>query len=676
MGVTLSGIFSGIDSDSIVTQLIAADSKPMQALQAQVSTDQAKEAAEQSISTSLTMLQSAAAALTGTANLNSLTAASSNTQVLSATASSAATEGTHSIVVNRLASAAQEIQAGVVQKETWTLNQQADSADDPFLTADQLSGGANFAFQFGSESAVTVDLSAYAATGVTLNQLVGAINSAAGYSAASTVTSGGKVQLQLRSQDAGADRKLAISAGTTVAALSGLGQYTQTVAGVAGGDTLVGAGQFVYTYNGVTRTIQTNAKTTLTNLQNLINNDSGNPGVSASILDHKVDDDHQFHLVLTGQSTGAKYGIAVGAATTLAGFAPGGSWTQTQTAQDSQIRVDGYPASTWIQRSSNTIADVIPGVTLNLAGLSGAGGTSVTVTQDTSHLVTNLQTLVNAYNTAASNIGRYTDYDFTSGKSPLLQGDSTFVDLLYGARESLATTLGGFTGGAAGLATAGQIGLSIDKEGTLTLDTTMLNSALSSNYKGVLDLIGAQNAGQSDDSTIQFGNAAATTAGGVYEVQVNFDAGGVVTSGRMRLKGQVSWSNAMVDGNVLTGAKGTPQAGLSLTATWDGSSTTQSANITVRQGLATRILNSINQILDPTNGVLTTWKLGVDDEIKGLNTNITNMQTRLDQEKENLDAQFARLEMTLAQLDQQLQAIKSFTNASSSSSGSAKVNNS
>jgi hypothetical protein len=40
-------------------------------------------------------------------------------------------------------------------------------------------------------------------------------------------------------------------------------------------------------------------------------------------------------------------------------------FTETQSAQDSQIRVDGYPSGEWISRSSNTIDDVISGFTIS-----------------------------------------------------------------------------------------------------------------------------------------------------------------------------------------------------------------------------------------------------------------------------------------------------------------------
>ena len=65
----------------------------------------------------------------------------------------------------------------------------------------------------------------------------------------------------------------------------------------------------------------------------------------------------------------------------LAGFAEA-DFTETQSAQDSQIRVDGYPSGAWISRSSNTIDDVISGVTLHLHDTTDAAGEEITLTRD------------------------------------------------------------------------------------------------------------------------------------------------------------------------------------------------------------------------------------------------------------------------------------------------------
>ena len=61
---------------------------------------------------------------------------------------------------------------------------------------------------------------------------------------------------------------------------------------------------------------------------------------------------------------------------TLTGFASA-DFTETRSAQDSLIKVDAYPtgADDWISRSSNTIDDVISGVTLHLHDTSFNGTT-------------------------------------------------------------------------------------------------------------------------------------------------------------------------------------------------------------------------------------------------------------------------------------------------------------
>lgn len=669
MGVALAGVFSGINSDAIISQILAIDSLPMTRLQTQKIREQSKQAAVDSISAVLTQFQSLTSSLQGTDKISYVSAASSDSQVLTATAASGATEGTHTVVVNRLASAAKQIQAGVVQKETWTLGRQVDSADEEFLSADEISDSAGedyrFVFQFGSEAAVTVDLSAYDAGGITLNQLVSEINAAAGYTAASAVPSDGKYQLQVRAKDAGADRGLAVTDSNSVAALASLDEFTKAVSGAAGVDTLVGTGQFVYTYNGVTRTIQTTSTTTLGGLRDLINKDSVNPGITASILEHQVDDDHVFHLVLTGNSSGANYGIAIGSGTTLAGFGPGEDWTESQQAANSQVRVDGYPASGWIERSSNTLSDVITGVTLSLNGLS-AEGVSVTVNRNTPQLTNNLQNLVSIYNALSSSITQYTDYDTSTKTGSILQGDSTILSVRYGVRAPLLAAPGGFTSANAPFWLAAQIGLTIDKDGKLSLDATVLNSALSQDYQGVLNLIGAKGDGTSDTSNVQFQSAESTTVGGTYEVEVNYSSAGNVTSARIRTQGQSDWRAAVVSGNEITGRDGAPEKGLRLTATWDGHSTLQSANVTVRQGLAATLSSYLSQVLDETTGVLALRKQASDNQIKTLDSNIARWQTRLDNREKTLKATYARLEQTLALLDAQRAAVTALAGTYSS----------
>ena len=107
---------------------------------------------------------------------------------------------------------------------------------------------------------------------------------------------------------------------------------------------------------------------------------AANLGVKARI----IDDGGGFRLVLTSASTGADHGIEIvaaeGAAAGLAKFAfnanahaSGSNLSQSVAAGDADLRVDGVD----VIRSSNSIAGVIDGVTLNLT--KAAPGLSVAV---------------------------------------------------------------------------------------------------------------------------------------------------------------------------------------------------------------------------------------------------------------------------------------------------------
>lgn len=70
----------------------------------------------------------------------------------------------------------------------------------------------------------------------------------------------------------------------------------------------VGSGTFIYTYNHQARAINTIAdETTLQDLVNLINNDTNNPGVTASLLLHGG----KYHIMLSGRDAGEDYQISV-----------------------------------------------------------------------------------------------------------------------------------------------------------------------------------------------------------------------------------------------------------------------------------------------------------------------------------------------------------------------------
>jgi len=162
---------------------------------------------------------------------------------------------------------------------------------------------------------------------------------------------------------------------------------------------------FAFSYaGGASVSISVADGATLSDLAAAINSSGANPGVTATVLDMGASyGATRYRLLLQGNGTGATNTITIDdGLTTLDGT--GGTenfesttFTQTQTAQDSQIRVDGYPPGAWIERASNTITDVIPGVTLSLVNTS-ATPVQVTINDDTSAMQDKIKSVVEKYN--------------------------------------------------------------------------------------------------------------------------------------------------------------------------------------------------------------------------------------------------------------------------------------
>jgi len=676
---SLSGVFSGIDMDVLIAAELNAASAPLERLLSQQDSWQSKIDAVSDVEQRMSQLQSLVEGFRSAADLRHVDAHSADSDVLTVSASGGATEAVHEVLINQLARAEREVNDGVTPIEAWTHSTGLDDADDELFSADEISDAAGenyrFVFQFGTESEVSVDLSSYDATGITLNQLVTEINTSAGYTAASAVLDGGEYKLRIQAANAGSDHDLTITDSSSLADLDSTDDFTQTVDGDVGEDALIGAGAFVYTYNDVTRTLASTDDTTLGEFRDLINNDAENPGVVASILEYDGATGGKYHLVLSGRDTGEDYTIAIEAASTLSGFGAS-DWTQTQSAQNSQIRVDGYPSGDWIENASNTVTTAIPNVTLRLLAASPSSPITVNLTRNTDTLTTNLQSLVTTYNGIVDAIDSYASYNSTTDTAGVLIGDSSLTSLLRQVRTLLTASQAGFDNDNDTYTMAAQIGIEIDRDGFLTLDQDILDDALEEDYFGVLELIGASGVGGTDSDYVQFNSAASVTEAGDYEVRVEFDAEGAITSAAFREEGETDWRSATWDGNVITGASGSPEYGLQVTFLYDESlSSPMTSAVRVQQGFGGALYDQLETILDDIDGPLTIKTERYEEAIDQLETRIEAQESRLADKEERLRAKYARLEATLTKLDSFGAAFEAMFASLESSSSSSSSNN-
>ncbi|MBW2085817.1 MAG: flagellar filament capping protein FliD, partial [Deltaproteobacteria bacterium] len=244
---------------------------------------------------------------------------------------------------------------------------------------------------------------------------------------------------------------------------------------------------FTYLYEGVQTDINVSAGAKLQELANLINDDPNNRGVQATIINDGTSTTTAYHLVLTAQETGAEHTIT-GITGTLDNFDCSDSdFTITQKATDAMLKVDGFPSASWeyLQRSTNSVSDIITGVTLNL---QSSGSTVVTVSNNLTAVKTQVETFVNSINFLMDYIREETKYIPETGESGIMIGNYAFTlvrsvigDLLY--PEGLDSDVDPYV-------QLSQIGIKTDPDqnGKWVIDYTDLNNALNDDLEAVARL--------------------------------------------------------------------------------------------------------------------------------------------------------------------------------------------
>lgn len=250
-------------------------------------------------------------------------------------------------------------------------------------------------------------------------------------------------------------------------------------------------GDLTFTAGTETFTITVAAGTTLSELREQINDDSSNFGVSANLVD---DGSGNVYLTLNSDVTGDGNDLVVtntdesldnvSSVTTGAGT-PGLSIAAEDAAQDAVINVDGID----IRSDSNTFENAVSGLTIKTLAVSetDANGDPETakaeVDFDTETVQETLEEFVTAYNTLLSVFDKYTDTD------AILNGSS----LVRGLEGSLNSDLMSIFDDAGALTNIFDIGIEMDDDGTLSLDTTAFSEAMEESYDDVVTLFSGEN---------------------------------------------------------------------------------------------------------------------------------------------------------------------------------------
>lgn len=166
-----------------------------------------------------------------------------------------------------------------------------------------------------------------------------------------------------------------------------------------------------------------------------------------------------------------------------------------------------------VTRSTNTVTDLVPGLTINLVG---TGNSTITVAQDSSALSSKISAFVSAFNALDKSLKDISSYDTAGKKGAPLYGDAAITSLRREIRSIITSTLG--VNATTTYNRLSQVGVSFKSDGTLSLDSTALNTAISANFNKVAKLFSGTG-NSSDSSTLQgFAfqlNTVLTTATGI-----------------------------------------------------------------------------------------------------------------------------------------------------------------
>ena len=366
--ITSLGVGSGLDLESLVTSLMAVESRPLTALQTKAASYTSKISALGTLKSKLSALQTAAAAMRTTIGKTALTtfasysASVADTTIASATAATGAVAGSYTLEVEQLARAQRFVSGTSFSSTTEAIGNEGDTLTFDFATPDAE----------GNSRSVTI----------TLNS----------------------------------------------------------------------------------------SNNSLTGLRNAIN--SANMGVTATIVNGTVDGEIKPQLIFTG-SEGLDNEITLGGELAT-------QFSQTVSAQNAKFSINGIAATS----STNAASGILDGVTINLAK---QGTTTLTVAAEYSTNMTSaLNAFITAYNSANSTMTTMGAYDATTKTAGALQGNQVLRDSQTTVRSLLYSTT---VGGTSAYQTLSDIGVTAGTDGSLTLNSSKLESALAADPNAVASLV-------------------------------------------------------------------------------------------------------------------------------------------------------------------------------------------
>lgn len=384
---------------------------------------------------------------------------------------------------------------------------------------------------------------------------------------------------------------------------------------------------------------------TLSGIRDAIN--AADESVSATI----INDGTANRLVITSKDTGTVNSLKISVAdddllstdnsglsqlafdpTATAGL--GKNMLQMQPALDAELTIDGLD----IVKSSNKIDDAISGVTLNLLKTTDVDETiSMGISSDSEKITESVTEFVDAYNALNNSLRDLTKIDTeNSENNGELVGDSAVRNMVFKLKTMMTDTIAnGST-----IDSLTQIGVTFQRDGTLALDATKLESAIETNFDDIKKLFAGH--AEASDPLISFVGATSSTLEGTYDVTVT-----KIGNSSSNYEGTINGVGATGSENTLTGAFDDDSEGLELLI--GGGALGARGTVTYTQGYAAKIDAFIEDLLDD-EGILEAKTDGFNSSIETLEDQTERLELRMETIEARYRSQFSRLDTLIASM--------------------------
>lgn len=300
-------------------------------------------------------------------------------------------------------------------------------------------------------------------------------------------------------------------------------------------------------------------------------------GVTATIVSDGSDTPN--HLVLTSDTTGAASSMKISVAreagapadsalSDLLSYDPKGTqnMTQSSAALDTKLTVNGIAISS----ATSTVTEAMQGVTLTVNKI---GESSLKVARDIDSVKSAVNGFVKAYNDLDRTIGSLTSYDDKTKQAGLLLGDSSLRAIDTQVKKLLTTNLEGSK-----LSNLMQLGVTFQKDGSLSVDGAKLDKAIANNFDDIAGLFASM--GTTTDSLVSYAGSSGATKPGERSLYIS----------TLASQGTLKGAGAPTDLTIVTGANDQ----LSMSVDGVSATVTLAAKTYTAQALAAAMQSAIN----------------------------------------------------------------------------------